>query len=452
MGVVPTDDELIATVRSVRSQNPALGIQKLLAAVLTAEPTWSVSDKRLKKVLQKLKGDEFPTSSLNAALDVGKYSDKVRPVVFGPEKGKGLVAAQDIRAGEVLWREDPFVYAPPWEIYDAQLIGTACAYCARAFTPSTPPLRVQCPHSTSSSSKAACQATFCSRLCLSRSGSTHTLLCPVANPSCDHLLAFLKERKWKAALAFTKCVVRILDAHQGSKGGKDEEGYMDKDAILTTYNSFATLRSDKRWTHTSENDLARSANEKLFAAIQTGLVQAFYIPPPDDSSLSPSLESKLKEIPLVPRSPVREKSLKKILKTPIPPEISASLFSKDGVLEGLGKMSLNLESHGGLFPLHSHLNHSCTPNLSVRHIPGDIHGPNPSRITLIATSEIKMGEEVVISYVDPNQNVKERRRKLREWDFGICRCERCTREEKEVVEETGGKGDMEDEIRGFLGV
>jgi DNA repair exonuclease SbcCD nuclease subunit len=115
---VPTDTELTETVRSIRTKNSTLGIQKTLAAVLADEPTWSVSEKRLRKVLQKLKsedgGDVHPTSSLNPALDLAKYTDKVQPVVFGPEKGKGLVAAQDISAGEVLWREDPFVYAPPW--------------------------------------------------------------------------------------------------------------------------------------------------------------------------------------------------------------------------------------------------------------------------------------------------------------------------------------------------
>ncbi|KAG8718588.1 SET domain-containing protein 5 [Ceratobasidium sp. 394] len=479
MGVVPTDDELIKIVRSVRAQNSGLGVQKLLAALLVAEPSWSVSEKRLRKVLQKLKNEEGsdarPTSSLNPALDVAKYTDKVRPVMFGPEKGKGLVAAQDIGAGEVLWREDPFVYAPPWEIYEAQIGGTACAHCARAFTPSTPPLRVKCPHSEqTTSSPHTCRATFCSRLCLTRAGSTHSLLCPVANPACDLLLDFLQKRRWKAAVAFTKCVVRILAAWQddgsknkGTKGA--EEGYLDKDATLNTYQSFATLRSDKRWTHINENDLARAEFEKLYAAMQTALVQGLFLPPStlDDSETS----SRLKEIPLVERPPAHDKALKRLLKVPVPPAILISLFSREGVLEGLGKMSLNLESHGGLFPLHSHLNHSCAPNLSVRHIPTDpsapLHSPNPSRITLITATPIKKDDEILVSYVDPNQDLRARRRALRDWDFGICKCGRCLGEEKDTkpgnVDESlagvkGAKnesqdtGDLEDEIRGFLGV
>jgi hypothetical protein len=114
---VPTDDELTGAVRSLRASNSGLGIPKLLAALLSSQPEWSVSEKRLRKVTQKLKSEEAnvrPTSSLNPALEVSKYSEKVKIAQFGPEKGKGLVATQDIEAGEVLWREDPFVYAPPW--------------------------------------------------------------------------------------------------------------------------------------------------------------------------------------------------------------------------------------------------------------------------------------------------------------------------------------------------
>lgn len=117
-GVVPTDDELAAAVQTIKSSNPVLGIPKVLTTLLSAQPTWSVSEKRLRKVIQRLKSEtgtnQYPTSSLNAALDISKLTDKVRPVFFGPEKGKGLVAAHDIEAGQVLWREDPFVYTPPW--------------------------------------------------------------------------------------------------------------------------------------------------------------------------------------------------------------------------------------------------------------------------------------------------------------------------------------------------
>ncbi|GAB1525444.1 hypothetical protein RhiTH_008607 [Rhizoctonia solani] len=493
MGVVPTDDELTSAVRSLRASNATLGVPKLLSALIASQPEWSVSEKRLRKIVQKLKNAEesnaYPTSSLNSALDVSKYSKKIKTTVFGEEKGKGLIAAQDIDAGEVLWREDPFVYAPPWEIYEAQMAGTACAYCSRAFTPTNPPLRVRCPHGEQSITAATpptrhCHGTFCSRLCLVRSGSNHSLLCSVANPACLELLDLLEKERWKAALTFTQCVVRILSAWQdetrgGSikdKGGSNslgDQNLSSRDAIWDTYRSFATLRNDRRWSHTSENDLARSQLESTYKRLHLALVNAFYLAPTGDQEKEVSHSSATStSIPTPSRSTVGTKQLKRLLRIPVPQEILGSLFSWDGLMEGLGKMNLNLESHGGLFPLHSHLNHACRPNVSIRHISSDgsttsiLHSPNPSRITAIATSRIPAGEELVVSYVDPSLGLQARRRELRAWDFGVCKCERCLEEEKvdserpeshdskAKVGDDGGKGpkDLEDEIRNFLGV
>ncbi|KAG8710497.1 SET domain-containing protein 5 [Ceratobasidium sp. 423] len=470
MGVVPTDDELTGAVRSLRASNSGLGVPKILAALLSSQPEWSVSEKRLRKVIQRLKSEEgtnvHPTSSLNSALDVSKYSNKLKTMVFGPEKGKGLVAVQDIDTGEVLWREDPFVYAPPWEIYEAQMAGTACAHCSRAFTATNPPLRVRCPHDEQSITAIPpparrCRAMFCSRLCLARSGSNHSLLCPVANPACLELLDFLGRERWKAALTFTQCVVRILSAWQDEMRGSSvkgkgastkpgDESLMSKDAAWDTYRSFATLRNDQRWSHTSENDLARSQLEKTYKRLHTVLINALYLQSSDrqdDVTLS-SAATSTENIPAPNRSAAHAKQLKRLLRVPIPGATLDPLFSWDGLMEG--------------------------PNVSIRHISPDgstnsiLRSPNPSRITVIATSPIPAGVELVVSYVDPGLDLRSRRRELRAWDFGVCRCGRCLEEEK--VDSTterleipdtktkvgnGNKkdaGDLEDEIRNFLGV
>ncbi|KAJ1300730.1 hypothetical protein OPQ81_002374 [Rhizoctonia solani] len=494
MGVVPTDDELTGAVRSLRTSNAGIGVPKLLFALLSSQPEWSVSEKRLRKVIQRLKSEEgtslYPTSSLNSALDISKYSTKIKPVLFGPEKGKGLVAVQDIDAGEVLWREDPFVYAPPWEIYEAQMAGTACAYCTRAFTSTNPPLRVRCPHDEQSITAIppparSCRAMFCSRLCLTRSGSNHSLLCPVANPACLELLDFLGKERWKAASTFTQCIVRILSAWQdetrtssakskASSNKPGDEGPMSKDAVWDTYCSFAVLRNDKRWSHTSENDFARSQLENTYKRLHTLLINALYVQSSDSQGdmASESVDNPTGALPIPSRPAAQAKQLKRLLRVPVPKTILASLFSWDGLMEGLGKMNLNLEAHGGLFPLHSHLNHACRPNVSVRHISPDgstnsvLHSPNPSRITVIATSLIPAGAELVVSYVDPSLDLRSRRRELRAWDFGVCRCGRCLDEENTAAGSAtehpgipannpnvgdGNTKDLEDEIRNFLG-
>ena len=50
---------------------------------------------------------------------------------------------------------------------------------------------------------------------------------------------------------------------------------------------------------------------------------------------------------------------------------------------------LDLEGHGGLYILHSHLNHSCTPNVSVRHLH---QSTNLSRISLVTKRDIAAGK------------------------------------------------------------
>lgn len=118
---------------------------------------------------------------------------------------------------------------------------------------------------------------------------------------------------------------------------------------------------------------------------------------------------------------------------------------------------LDLEAHGGLYVLHSHINHSCAPNVSVRHLD---QRTALSRITLLARRDIAPGEELLITYVNPELPLEQRRRQLMEWGFGKCMCERCTKEESERKVTGEGDGaapvedtaDLEAELKAGLGV
>lgn len=118
----------------------------------------------------------------------------------------------------------------------------------------------------------------------------------------------------------------------------------------------------------------------------------------------------------------------------------------------------DLESHGGLYTLHSHLNHSCAPNISARHLDQRTY---LSRLMLIARQTIEPGEELCITYVDPSPQggVRRRWKELSEWGFGQCNCTRCS-EEKDLPEgkEEGREGkddgveDLERELKAGLGI
>ena len=122
-------------------------------------------------------------------------------------------------------------------------------------------------------------------------------------------------------------------------------------------------------------------------------------------------------------------------------------------------MYIDLEAHGGLYTLHSHLNHSCSPNISIRHFDTT---KALSRITVVAKTDISLGEELFVTYVDPSMGLNERRRELRAWGFGVCACKRCQEEEKALLEKNVGESDeipggdklpdLEDELRAGFGV
>lgn len=47
--VVPSGDELKLALRSLRDENPTLGIAKTQALLLSVNPSWTVSEKRVRK-------------------------------------------------------------------------------------------------------------------------------------------------------------------------------------------------------------------------------------------------------------------------------------------------------------------------------------------------------------------------------------------------------------------
>ena len=113
---------------------------------------------------------------------------------------------------------------------------------------------------------------------------------------------------------------------------------------------------------------------------------------------------------------------------------------------------LDLESHGGLYVLRSHVNHSCDPNVSVRHLD---QRTSLSRITVVALRDIQPGEELFITYTNPAQPLETRRQHLLEWGFGICDCSRCQEEEKDPNRKVPDKSmpdDLEAELKAGLGV
>ncbi|KAH6909592.1 hypothetical protein BKA70DRAFT_1371651 [Coprinopsis sp. MPI-PUGE-AT-0042] len=418
MAISPADDDLKSALIELKSRNPAMGITKIHALLLKERPEWTVSEKRTKKILQSEGLVSGPSGSATAPQTVFPSSKVIPDLDFYDKcKGKGLEATAELQEGEVIWKEDPFVISPEWDIYDLVAQGKACALCTTPF--SDTPLVTTCPASSTSS---FCPARFCNRLCLKRSANIHPLLCPSQNPASVPLLKFARASEWMALGALGNCIARILLARQ-----QDDAVFQ---ADWNVMRSFASLGMEDRAKHSYN---MRQPDREAWKKAHQLVVQAFKDP----------------------KGSIEQKKLAKILKKPLPQEVDDDLFAyESGFLQNLGKMSLNLEAHGGLYTLHSHLNHSCTPNVSVRHID---KRAALSRITLIAKRAISANEELTVTYVNPELPYKARQEELKAWGFGSCRCDRCLSEEKlqGPLEKENDGGDMDDlarELKAGLGV
>lgn len=98
--------------------------------------------------------------------------------------------------------------------------------------------------------------------------------------------------------------------------------------------------------------------------------------------------------------------------------------------------------NGALYPLYSHINHSCQPNANAVDANGrmaDLTGDHPQRKELslievvVRYDSIPMGAEITVSYISPEWPGDLRRDTLRR-DYGFdCRCERCLADLKDAT-------------------
>jgi hypothetical protein len=144
----PPEEDLKAAVASLKKEHPALGIAKLHSLLLSENPSWAVSEKRLRRILKSSNPDGplaqhegleyatagtrgpgpssspsttgskaahlYPSSTLVEGLDVSKWTTAIQVTYFDKKKGKGLVVKEPISEGQAVWKEDPFVIAPEW--------------------------------------------------------------------------------------------------------------------------------------------------------------------------------------------------------------------------------------------------------------------------------------------------------------------------------------------------
>jgi len=55
--ISPPEEDLKKVVTSLKNEHPALGVAKLHTLLLSENPSWTVSEKRLRRILKRLNSD-----------------------------------------------------------------------------------------------------------------------------------------------------------------------------------------------------------------------------------------------------------------------------------------------------------------------------------------------------------------------------------------------------------
>ncbi|GAC98554.1 hypothetical protein PHSY_006148 [Pseudozyma hubeiensis SY62] len=371
------------------------------------EPTASSSAGGKKKKKKSKSDTTIPKSFIDTTIPL---PPGIRSEYFDPIKGKGLVATRAFPRGELLFTEDAYVPTPPPEAFDQMSSGELCAQC---FLPiSSAPVALAVKNCNK------CKYRFCTSACWKQAMATHhTLLCTGMNVEANELMRLIGQHKWQSLHSVARSLARLLttltDGYQGEgwkrTGGKGEDltdTYGDFDTVYARLSSFATVSELERRSRNPGWSTEKSSFEAILSSAHTALCTA----------LDPSSPSQNPKFTL----------------TPTQTSLLQPLFTLPSFLKLLGRSNINMEKFGGLYSLHSFLNHSCSPNVEIRHVPQ--RGILASmKIAALALRDIQPGEELVISYIDPTTRLGRRQLLLyRDYCFGPCTCSKCTAELAEL--------------------
>lgn len=343
-----------------------LSYAKLLAKLKELNPTWSLSEKRMKQCLKEfnLGAQEPAFHYVKETRTVPNY-DLVLPsgvkLQMTKSRGQGLFTTMPFKKGDILWKEEPLVQAPPLEMLRLMRAGRCCAYCAT-------PLRAK------SVACITCTGNWCGFACKRADflhvDTFHLKGSRIRSSIWKEYEQFCLENGWKAGLLYGLTMLKQLKL-DGTRRGFSE---MSKNIA-----AMATIRQDVRQKAVSQ------PGSLEFEQLEQMWHEGF-----------------------------------KLFSAVIKP---VSSITYEQYMEGIGMVNIN-NVDGCLFATHSRLNHSCEPNLSVE-VVGKVEG-----VVVRANNDIKAGQELTVTYFNPELQLAERESLLlQNWGFS-CGCNRCKQERR----------------------
>ncbi|KAG0174046.1 SET domain-containing protein 5 [Apophysomyces sp. BC1034] len=387
----PSEEELTIAIRQLKLENPEMGIKKVAAKVVEDQPAWAVSEKRVKKIMQAnslvqtttpvksgvANDPSIPVSFIDPKLDIQSVSTNIVASMINNVTGKGLLAARDIAKNETIFQEIPFMYFPPWDGYRMAREGNACGLCAKPYM-RVSRIASRCSH---------CDVVYCSKACRTTAWETfHQLECTHLNPAIREFINLCESEQWLAPVAVSRMYAHMILAHQRG----------DLEEVKGHYDAFATVNQAERQAKETEWIFMEHPTRELWAKARALLSKAYKVPP---------------------------KKCK--IQKPLPDDLAAKLFDdEDTFLNYLGKYNIN-NQNGGMYLVQSHINHNCTPNVCIEHP----HNQSQYKISVRAVRDIKQGEQLFETYVNPRWDKETRFNYLNKSYMFECHCQRCDNDE-----------------------
>lgn len=389
--IIPHERQVVDAVVTLWKEDAStesLSGAKLHGLVKKKHPNWQVSEKRVKTLLKKYglsnSGDQTPytyakdiTSLPTTNVD---FPEAVR-LIMTTKRGKGLYAKHDIKKGTVIWEEKPFFLVPSLTHYSLIISGKACTHCGKlgngvSKAGETILRGLDC---------SICPEIWCSLKCKSLDADLHSALkhgnrasskiIDVSNFS--KLIEYCINEQWNALYAISMIYAFIILDKSGYKGEQFR----------------AMARVSQKIRYKALNSSAGAFDSLLGGALFV-----------EEQQEQLWKDGYLYFTNAFPKA--------------------AEAVSLDEFLMMMGTYNINnLDS--SVFLLQLHLNHNCAPNCDVETALQKYNG-----LKVKAARDIKLGEELTTSYVNPSHTFQQRQRELRvNWGF-MCKCNKCKEDEQ----------------------
>ncbi|WPK27210.1 hypothetical protein PUMCH_004587 [Australozyma saopauloensis] len=388
--VVPHERQVVEAVIALWKEDAStesLGFGKLHGLVKKKHPNWQLSEKRVKVLLKQYglaqSGDQ---SAFSYAKDITSLPTphvtlpKTVLIVMTSKRGKCLYAKTAIKKGDLIWEEKPLFAVPLLAHYSLIASGKACTHCGKL-------------GSVSSAGETVlrgldcniCSEIWCSLTCKKMDQTIHSALKhglratakQIDAEAFHSLTEYCLKEQWNALYAIAMIYAFIVLDKTGVKGEQ--------------FKAMARVSQKIRYK-------ALNSSAGAFDSLQGG---ALFVEEQQEELWKDGYLRFLRAFPK-----------------------AAELVSMDEFLHMMGTYNIN-NLDLSVFLLQSHLNHNCAPNCEVETALQKYKG-----VKVVAARDIKSGEELTTTYVNPSHTLQQRQRELRvNWGF-ICKCQKCKDDEQ----------------------